>query len=160
MISRIKNNFTELMESINNKKDKILKQNKIINLDNLLSFYEENKRIFLEKKEVLLNTINKYISNVDLKINLDLSFIEKLDITCINELIEKVEKFYEANYVEAVENDVREKVIEKFKKVIKFSKVLYRNFIDIISNYSLNYFSKKPERAPPVKSTLYLEIDY
>ena len=160
MISRIKNNFTELMESINNKKDKLLKQNKIINLDNLLSFYEENKKIFLEKKEVLLNTINKYISNVDLKINLDLSFIAKLDITCINVLIEKVEKFYEANYVEAVENDVREKVIEKFKKIIKFSKVLYRNFIDIISNYSLNYFSKKPERAPPVKSTLYLEIDY
>ena len=160
MISRIKNNFTELMESLVNKKDEILKQNKIINLDNLLSFYEENKKIFLEKKEVLLNTINKYISNVDLKINLDLSFIEKLDITCINVLIEKVEKFYEANYVEAVENDVREKVIEKFKKIIKFSKVLYRNFIDIISNYSLNYFSKKPERAPPVKSTLYLEIDY
>ena len=160
MISRIKNNFTELMESLVNKKDEILKQNKIINLDNLLSFYEENKKIFLEKKEVLLNTINKYISNIDLKIDLDLSFIEKLNITCINELIEKVEKFYEANYVEAVENDVREKVIEKFKKVIKFSKVLYRNFIDIISNYSLNYFSKKPERAPPVKSTLYLEIDY
>ena len=160
MISRIKNNFTELMESLVNKKDEILKQNKIINLDNLLSFYEENKKIFLEKKEVLLNAINEYISNVDLKINLDLSFIEKLDITCINVLIEKVEKFYEANYVEAVENDVREKVIEKFKKIIKFSKVLYRNFIDIISNYSLNYFSKKPERAPPVKSTLYLEIDY
>ena len=160
MISRIKNNFTELMESLVNKKDEILKQNKIINLDNLLSFYEENKKIFLEKKEVLLSTINKYISNVDLKINLDLSFIEKLDITCINVLIEKVEKFYEANYVEAVENDVREKVIEKFKRIIKFSKVLYRNFIDIISNYSLNYFSKKPERAPPVKSTLYLEIDY
>jgi len=160
MISRIKNNFTELMESLVNKKDEILKQNKIINLDNLLSFYEENKKIFLEKKEVLLSTINKYISNVDLKINLDLSFIEKLDITYINVLIEKVEKFYETNYVEAVENDVREKVIEKFKKIIKFSKVLYRNFIDIISNYSLNYFSKKPERAPPVKSTLYLEIDY
>ena len=160
MISRIKNNFTELMESLVSKKDEILKQNKIINLDNLLSFYEENKKIFLEKKEVLLNTINKYISNVDLKINLDLSFIEKLDITCINVLIEKVEKFYEANYVEAVENDVREKVIEKFKRIIKFSKVLYRNFIDIISNYSLNYFSKKSERAPPVKSILYLEIDY
>ena len=151
MISRIKNNFTELMESLVNKKDEILKQNKIINLDNLLSFYEENKKIFLEKKEVLLNVINKYISNVDLKINLDLSFIGKLDITCINELIEKVEKFYEDNYIEPVENDVREKVVEKFKKLIKFSKVLYINFIDTISNYSLNYFSKKPERAPPVK---------
>ena len=151
MISRIKNNFTELMESLVNKKDEILKQNKIINLDNLLSFYEENKKIFLEKKEVLLSTINEYISIINLKIDLDLSFIEKLDITCINELIEKVEKFYEDNYIEPVENDVREKVVEKFKKLIKFSKVLYINFIDTISNYSLNYFSKKPERAPPVK---------
>ena len=151
MISRIKNNFTELMESLVNKKDEILKQNKIINLDNLLSFYEENKKIFLEKKEVLLNVINKYISNVDLKINLDLSFIEKLDITCVNELIEKVEKFYEDNCIEPVENDVREKVVEKFKKIIKFLKVLYVNFINIVSTYSLNYFSQKPERAPTIK---------
>ena len=151
MISRIKNNFTELMESLANKKDEILKQNKIINLDNLLSFYEENKKIFLEKKEVLLSAINEYISTINLKIDLDLSFIEKLDITCVNELIEKVEKFYEDNCIEPVENDVREKVVEKFKKLIKFSKVLYINFIDAISNYSLNYSSKKTERAPPVK---------
>ena len=147
MISRIKNNFTEMMESLVIKKDEILKQNKIINLESLLSFYKENKKIFLEKKEILLTTINEYISTIDL----DLSFIEKLDITCINELIEKVEKFYEDKYIEPVENDVREKIIEKFEKIIKFSKVLYLNFIDTISNYSLNYFSKKPERAPPVK---------
>ena len=147
MISRIKNNFSELMESLATKKDEIFKQNKIINLESLLSFYKENKKIFLEKKEILLTTINEYISIIDL----DLSFIEKLDITCINELIEKVEKFYEDNCIEPVENDVREKVVEKFKKIIKFSKVLYINFIDTISNYSLNYFSKKPERAPPVK---------
>ena len=151
MISRIKNNFTEMMESLAIKKDEILKQNKIINLESLLSFYKENKKIFLEKKEVLLSTINEYISTINLKIDLDLSFIEKLDITCVNELIEKVEKFYEDNCIEPVENDVREKVVEKFKKIIKFSKVLYINFIDTISNYSLNYFSKKPERAPPVK---------
>ena len=151
MISRIKNNFSEIMESLVIKKDEILKQNKIINLESLLSFYKENKKIFLEKKEVLLSTINEYISTINLKIDLDLSFIEKLDITCVNELIEKVEKFYEDNCIEPVENDVREKVVEKFKKIIKFSKVLYINFIDTISNYSLNYFSKKPERAPPVK---------
>ena len=151
MISRIKRNFAELMESLTVKKDEILKQNKIINLESLLSFYEENKKIFLEKKEVLLTTINEYIPSINLKIDLDLSFIETLDITCINELIEKVEKFYEDNCIEPVENDVREKVVEKFKKIIKFSKVLYINFIDTISNYSLNYFSKKPERAPPVK---------
>ena len=151
MISRIKNNFTELMESLVNKKDKILKQNKIINLDNLLSFYEENKKIFLEKKEVLLNAINEYISSVDLKINLDFSFIEKLDIIYINELIEKVEKFYTNNCIEPIENDIREKIVEKLKKIVKFLKVLYINFIDTISNYKLNYFNKKAERAPPVK---------
>ena len=151
MISRIKNNFSELMESLATKKDEIFKQNKIINLESLLSFYKENKKIFLEKKEVLLSTINEYISTINLKIDLDLSFIEKLDITCVNELIEKVEKFYEDNCIEPVENDVREKVVEKFKKIIKFSKVLYINFIDAISNYSLNYSSKKTERAPPVK---------
>ena len=142
MISRIKNNFTELMESLVNKKDEILKQNKIINLDNLLSFYEENKKIFLEKKEVLLNVINKYISNIDLKINLDLSFIEKLDITCVNELIEKVEKFYTNNCIEPIENDIREKVVEKLKKIVKFLKILYINFIDTISNYKLNYLKQ------------------
>ena len=147
MISRIKNNFSELMENLVIKKDEVLKQNKIINLENLVSFYKENKKIFLEKKEILLTTINEYISIIDL----DLSFIEKLDITCINELIEKVEKFYEDNYIEAVENDIRKKIIEKFEKIIKFSKVLYLNFIDTISNYSLNYFSKKPERAPPAE---------
>ena len=147
MISRIKNNFSELMENLVIKKDEVLKQNKIINLENLVSFYKENKKIFLEKKEILLTTINEYISIIDL----DLSFIEKLDITCINELIKKVEKFYEDKYIEPVENDIRKKIIEKFEKIIKFSKVLYLNFIDTISNYSLNYFSKKPERAPPVK---------
>ena len=151
MISRIKNNFTELMESLVNKKDEILKENKIINLDNLFSFYEENKKLFLEKKEVLLNAINEYISTINLKIDLDLSFIEKLDITCVNELIEKVEKFYTNNCIEPIENDVREKVIEKLKKIVKFLKVLYVNFIDTISNYRLNYFSKKAERAPPVE---------
>lgn len=139
MISRIKQNFTDLMESINSKKDEILKQNKIINLESILSLYKENKKIVLNKKEVL-------------------SLIEKLDVTYINELIEKVEKFYEDNYIEKIESDIRKKVVEKLKKIIKFSKVIYINFIDKISNYSLNDFSKKPERAPPVNFTLYLEI--
>lgn len=151
MISRIKRNFAELMESLTVKKDEILKQNKIINLESLLSFYEENKKLLLEKKEVLLTTINEYIPSINLKIDLDLSFIETLEITYINELIEKVEKFYTNNCIEPIENDIREKVIEKLKKIVKFLKVLYVNFIDTISNYRLNYFSKKAERAPPVK---------
>ena len=132
MISRIKRNFAELMESLTVKKDEILKQNKIINLDNLLSFYKENKKLLLDKKEVLLTTINEYIPSINLKIDLDLSFIETLEITYINELIEKVEKFYTNNCIEPIENDVREKVIEKLKKIVKFLKVLYVNFIDTI----------------------------
>ena len=107
MISRIKRNFAELMESLTVKKDEILKQNKIINFETLLSFYKENKKVILDKKELLLTTINEYISTIDLKIDLDLSFIEKLDITCINELIEKVEKFYTNNCIEPIENDIR-----------------------------------------------------
>ena len=147
MISRIKNNFTELMESLFIKKDEILKQNKIINFETLLSFYKENKKVLLNKKELLLASINEYISTVDL----DLLSVEKLDIICINELIEKFERFYEDNYIEAVENDIRKKIIEKFNKIIKFLKNLHINFFDAISNYSLNYFSKKPERAPPIE---------
>ena len=103
------------------------------------------------KRQVLLTTINEYIPSINLKIDLDLSFIETLEITYINELIEKVEKFYTNNCIEPIENDIREKVIEKLKKILKFLKVLYFNFIDTISNYRLNYFSKKAERAPPVK---------
>ena len=147
MISRIKNNFTELIESLFIKKDEILKQNKIINFETLLSFYKENKKVILNKKELLVTTINEYISAIDL----DLSFVEKLDITCINELIKKIERFYEDNCIEVVENDIREKIIENFKKIIKLLKALYINFTDTISDYNLNYFSKKIERAPPTK---------
>ena len=150
MISKIKNNFTELVESLAIKKDEILKQNKIINFESLLSFYKENKKVLLNKKELLLASINEYISTVDL----DLLSVEKLDIICINELIEKFERFYEDNYIEAVENDIRKKIIEKFNKIIKFLKNLHINFFDAISNYSLNYFSKKTDRAPPVKFLL------
>ena len=150
MISKIKNNFAELVESLAIKKDEILKQNKIINFESLLSFYKENKKVLLNKKELLLASINEYISTVDL----DLLSVEKLDITCINELIEKFERFYEDNYIEAVENDIRKKIIEKFNKIIKFLKNLYINFFDTISSYSLNYFSKKADRAPPVKFLL------
>ena len=150
MISKIRNNFNELVENLAIKKDEIFKQNKIINFESLLSFYKENKKVLLNKKELLLASINEYISTVDL----DLLSVEKLDITCINELIEKFERFYEDNYIEAVENDIRKKIIEKFNKIIKFLKNLYINFFDTISNYSLNYFSKKADRAPPVKFLL------
>ena len=132
MISRIRENFAQFVESMNVKKEEILKQNKFISLENLLSFYEENKKILLDKKENLLATLNKYFPNINLninlKFNLDLSFLEKLEIDNIDEIVEKLEKFYEANYIEPVESNLRKKVVEKFKKIIKFTKNIFIDY--------------------------------
>ena len=64
MISRIRENFAQFVENVNMKKEEILKQNKFISLENLLSFYEENKKLLLDKKENLLATLNKYFPNI------------------------------------------------------------------------------------------------
>ena len=153
MISRIRENFAQFIESMNIKKEEILKQNKFINLENLLSFYEENKKILLDKKENLMATLNKYFPNInlniDLKVNSKISFLEKFELNDIDEMIEKLEKFYEANYIEPVESNLRKKVIEKFKKIIKFIKNLFIDCSDIFLNYTSINLNKKIERAPP-----------
>ena len=161
MISRIRENFAQFVESMNVKKEEILKQNKFISLENLLSFYEENKKILLDKKENLLATLNKYFPNINLninlKFNLDLSFLEKLEIDNIDEIVEKLEKFYEANYIEPVESNLRKKVVEKFKKIIKFTKNIFIDYSDVFLNYISINLNKKIERAPPYNFDLYLE---
>ena len=156
MISRIRENFAQFVESMNIKKEEILKQNKFISLENLLSFYEENKKLLLDKKENLLATLNKYFPNINLKLNLDLSFMEKLELDEINEIIKKLEQFYEANYIEPVESHLRRKVVEKLKKIIKFIKNLFINYSDVFLNYTSINLNKKIERAPPSNFYLYL----
>ena len=161
MISRIRENFAQFVESMNIKKEEILRQNKFVTLENLLSFYEENKKILLDKKENLLATLNKYFPNINLninlKFNLDLSFLEKLEIDNIDEIVEKLEKFYEANYIEPVESNLRKKVVEKFKKIIKFTKNIFIDYSDVFLNYTSINLNKKIERAPPYNLDLYLE---
>ena len=161
MISRIRENFAQFVESMNIKKEEILRQNKFVTLENLLSFYEENKKILLDKKENLLATLNKYFPNINLninlKFNLDLSFLEKLEIDNIDEIVEKLEKFYEANYIEPVESNLRKKVVEKFKKIIKFTKNIFIDYSDVFLNYTSINLNKKIERAPPYNFDLYLE---
>ncbi len=161
MISRIRENFAQFVESMNIKKEEILKQNKFISLENLLSFYEENKKILLDKKENLLATLNKYFPNINLninlKFNLDLSFLEKLEIDNIDEIVEKLEQFYEANYIEPVESNLRKKVVEKFKKIIKFTKNIFIDYSDVFLNYTSINLNKKIERAPPYNFDLCLE---
>ena len=161
MISRIRENFAQFVESMNVKKEEILKQNKFVTLENLLSFYEQNKKILLDKKENLLATLNKYFPNINLninlKFNLDLSFLEKLEIDNIDEIVEKLEKFYEANYIEPVESNLRKKVVEKFKKIIKFTKNIFIDYSDVFLNYTSLNLNKKIERAPPYNFDLCLE---
>ena len=161
MISRIRENFAQFVESMNIKKEEILRQNKFVTLENLLSFYEENKKILLDKKENLLATLNKYFPNINLninlKFNLDLSFLEKLEIDNIDEIVEKLEKFYEANYIEPVESNLRKKVVEKFKKIIKFTKNIFIDYSDVFLNYASINLNKKIERAPPYNFDLCLE---
>ena len=161
MISRIRENFAQFIESMNIKKEEILKQNKFISLENLLSFYEENKKILLDKKENLLAILNKYFPNINLninlKFNLDLSFLEKLEIDNIDEIVEKLEQFYEANYIEPVESNLRKKVVEKFKKITKFTKNIFIDYSDVFLNYTSINLNKKIERAPPHNFDLYLE---
>ena len=161
MISRIRENFAQFVESMNVKKEEILKQNKFVTLENLLSFYEENKKILLDKKENLLATLNKYFPNINLninlKFNLDLSFLEKLEIDNIDEIVEKLEKFYEANYIEPIESNLRKKVVEKFKKIIKFTKNIFIDYSDVFLNYTSINLNKKIERAPPYNFDLCLE---
>ena len=161
MISRIRENFAQFVETMNIKKEEILRQNKFISLENLLSFYEENKKILLDKKENLLATLNKYFPNINLninlKFNLDLSFLEKLEIDNIDEIVEKLEQFYEANYIEPVESNLRKKVVEKFKKIIKFTKNIFIDYSDVFLNYTSLNLNKKIERAPPYNFDLCLE---
>ena len=161
MISRIRENFAQFVESMNIKKEEILRQNKFVTLENLLSFYEENKKILLDKKENLLATLNKYFPNINLninlKFNLDLSFLEKLEIDNIDEIVEKLEQFYEANYIEPVESNLRKKVVENFKKIIKFTKNIFIDYSDVFLNYTSLNLNKKIERAPPYNFDLCLE---
>ena len=157
MISRIRENFAQFVENVNMKKEEILKQNKFISLENLLSFYKENKKLLLDKKENLLATLNKYFPNINLKLNLDLSFMEKLELNEINEIVEKLEQFYEANYIEPVESNLRKKVVEKFKKIIKFAKNIFIDYSDIVLNYTSINLNKKIERAPPYNFYLCLD---
>ena len=82
--------------------------------------------------------------------------MEKLELDEINEMIEKLEQFYEANYIEPVESHLRRKVVEKLKKIIKFIKNLFINYSDIFLNYTSINLNKKIERAPPSNFYLYL----
>ena len=114
-----------------------------------------NACVFCNQKKI--NGRETDVSLDDLKFNLDLSFLEKLEIDNIDEIVEKLEKFYEANYIEPVESNLRKKIVEKFKKIIKFTKNIFIDYSDVFLNYTSINLNKKIERAPPYNFDLYLE---
>ena len=61
-----------------------------------------------------------------------------------------MEQFYEANYIEPVESNLRKKVVEKLKKLSSLQKYFYR-LSDVFLNYtSINLNKKELRDAPPL----------
>ena len=70
MISRIRENFAQFVEKCKYEKEEILKQNKFISLENLLFLFMRKIKItFGQERKFTLVTLNKYLPNINLKLN-------------------------------------------------------------------------------------------
>ena len=113
--------------------------NQILNKYNFNDFFNK-KFVNLQNISFIYNK-NKNISEA----KLDLSIFESIDI---NNLIKKFEKLCSNSFISFMTNEIRNKFIENFKKILSKSKFYY-----FFSNLSLNYTSinlnTKISRAPP-----------
>ena len=110
--------------------------------ENICSIYSQNKKILLNKSDVFLQFLDKYISNVEF----DLSFLENMDIEL---LIKKFEQLCSNDYIGFMTNDIRKKVIENFRNIIDCISLLYTVFTDVALNYSSVSENIRIVRAPP-----------
>ena len=111
--------------------------------ENICSIYSQNKKILLNKSDVFLQFLDKYISNVEF----DLSFLENMDIEL---LIKKFEQLCSNSYISFMTNDIRKKVIESFKKIINGMVYIHVSFSGIMLNYTSFSSNVRIVRAPPV----------
>jgi hypothetical protein len=111
--------------------------------ENICSIYSQNKKILLNKSDVFLQFLDKYISNVEF----DLSFLENMDIEL---LIKKFEQLCSNSYINFMTNDIRKKVIESFKKIINGMIYIHVSFSGIMLNYTSFSSNVRIVRAPPV----------
>ncbi len=123
----------------------ILSDSYFVNINNIFRIYNENKKIFLNKNDVFFKFLNKNISNM----KFELTFLENIDI---KKLIKKFERLCSNSYINFISNDIRKKVIEKFKKIIGEISLLYTLFTEISLNYSSFFSNIRIVRAPPVFS--------
>ena len=134
-----------------------------LNIENVALLYKKNKNIVISKSDVFLKALDKYISNS----GIDLSFLENVDL---KKLVEKFERLCANGYKNFIENDIRDKIIERIKKILtnfKEENVIYKpkfkNFEEIIQflllkkdkiNYTIIYLKKLDFEDPLIKEIL------
>ena len=112
-----------------------------INFLNIENIALKNKNIVISKSDEFLKLLDKHISNS----GIDLSFLENVDI---KKLVENFERLCANGYKNFIENDIRNEIIERIKKILEILPKLYL-FFYIILNYTSINENIKISRAPP-----------
>lgn len=139
----IQNILFSFIGSFLNKRDFPLTLNgNLAHFDSICGFICKNKKILMNKSGTFFKFLDKHMNNM----KLDLSFLENIDI---EKFIEKFEQLYSNSYISLSSNDVRKRVIEKFKKMVEGASLLYIVFIEVCLNYSFFSSNIMIVRAPP-----------
>ena len=146
---RLKNLSKVIQSAISNLSEQFAKKNyfdtfskiNFLNIENVALLYKKNKNIVISKSDSFLKSLDKYISNS----GIDLSFLENVDL---KKLVENFERLCSNGYKNFIENDIRNKIIERIKKILEILPKLYL-FFYIILNYTSINENIKISRAPP-----------
>lgn len=146
---RLKNLSKVIQSAISNLSEQFTKKNyfdtfskiNFLNIENVALLYKRNKNIIISKSDNFLKSLDKYISNS----GIDLSFLENVDL---KKLVENFERLCSNGYKNFIENDIRNEIIERIKKILEILPKLYL-FFYIILNYTSINENIKISRAPP-----------
>lgn len=146
---RLKNLSKVIQSAISNLSEQFTKKNyfdtfskiNFLNIENVALLYKRNKNIIISKSDNFLKSLDKYISNS----GIDLSFFENVDL---KKLVENFERLCSNGYKNFIENDIRNEIIERIKKILGILPKLYL-FFYIILNYTSINENIKISRAPP-----------
>ena len=146
---RLKNLSKVIQSAISNLSEQFAKKNyfdtfskiNFLNIENVALLYKRNKNIIISKSDNFLKSLDKYISNS----GIDLSFFENVDL---KKLVENFERLCSNGYKNFIENDIRNEIIERIKKILEILPKLYL-FFYIILNYTSINENIKIIRAPP-----------
>ena len=146
---RLKNLSKVIQSAISNLSEQFTKKNyfdtfskiNFLNIENVALLYKRNKNIIISKSDNFLKSLDKYISNS----GIDLSFLENVDL---KKLVENFERLCSNRYKNFIENDIRNEIIERIKKILEILPKLYL-FFYIILNYTSINENIKISRAPP-----------